>query len=210
MFRLQAHTRFGQSRRVVGTIGAVLLGLLVTGCSGGAAKPPVSEPDLTPSIAGVQTFTNLSHEHIAGPVRYPQHPPVGGPHWPPRTKDVLGWQACAAYDAPVVDEFAVHSLEHGAVWLSYRPDLPADQVATLRSLIGIRPEHVLVSPYPGQAAPVVATAWGLQLAVDSGSDPRLIEFTRSFAGGGQGGELGADCAHGATLTQARVARAAAR
>lgn len=61
---------------------------------------------------------------------------------------------------------------------------------------------MLVSPVPGQAAPFVATAWGLQLAVDSAQDPRLRAFTQTYAAGGQGGEKGADCAEGSTPEQA--------
>jgi hypothetical protein len=182
---------------------AVLLVVAVAGCSAGSSTPKPSAP----SIAGVQVFSDLSHKHVAGPVVYPQHPPVGGPHWPPTAGGVLGWQRCGIYTEPVVDEFAVHSLEHGAVWLTYRPGLPAAAVTSLASLAGIRPAYVLVSPYPGQPAPVMATAWGLQLSVDSVDDPRLAEFTRGYAGGAQGQEPGADCAHGSTVEQAKAALA---
>jgi hypothetical protein len=93
------------------------------------------------------------------------------------------------------------------VWVTYLPSLPAAGVAQLRLLAGIRPDYVLVSPYPGQSSPVEVTAWGAQLGVTDPTDPRLAQFTRAFAGGGQGGELGADCAHGSDLQQAQAALA---
>jgi hypothetical protein len=181
--------------------------LLLAGCSSSGSGTATPTP--TSSIAGVVLTTGLSHKHVTERVDYPTHPPVGGPHWPPRAFDVYGWMRCSVYTEPVVDEFAVHSLEHGAVWVTYLPTLPAAGVAQLRQLAGIRPDYVLVSPYPGQGSPVEITTWGAQLAMTDPTDPRLAQFTRSYAGGGQGGELGADCAHGATLEQARAAMARA-
>jgi hypothetical protein len=184
-----------------------LLAVVLTGCSAGA--PPEPEPDQVQGLSGVTSYADLSHDHVAGPVDYPQTPPVGGPHWPPQTGSTYGWQRCAVYTEPVVDEFAVHSLEHGAVWLTYRPDAAAADVATLAALDEVDPAYVLVSPVADQPAPFMATAWGLQLTADSPADPRLRLFTQTYAGGGQGGEKGADCANGATLEQARAALAAA-
>jgi hypothetical protein len=47
---------------------------------------------------------------------------------------------------------------------------------------------------PGtQQAKVVATAWGLQLRVNSATDPRLRAFVERYHGGGQGGEPGGVC-----------------
>jgi len=183
------------------------LALVLAACSADDGASPSPSP--TPTIAGVRTFPGLSHEHVDHAVTYPQHPPAGGQHWQPKSGDVLGWQRCAVYTEPVVDEFAVHSLEHGAVWLTYRPGLSAAGLTALATLASIRPAYVIVSPYPGQAAPVMATAWGLQLPVDTADDPRLAEFTRGYAGGSQGGEPGADCANGATLAQAKTTLAAA-
>lgn len=129
------------------------------------------------------------HEHRDGPVGYDRVPPLGGPHNP-------RWLACAVYDAPVPLEFAVHSLEHGAVWLAYSPALPPDQVELLAQLAAEQPEYVLVAPQDGLDSRIVAVAWGAGLEADSAGDPRLAEFVVAYAGGGQGGEPGAPCRGG--------------
>ncbi len=194
------------ARRRAGGIAALLV--LVTACSSGSAttRPTPSPATLIP---GVVTVNGLSHEHVTHPVTYPTHPPMGGPHWPPSAFGVYGWQACAVYTEPVVDEFAVHSLEHGAVWITYLPSLSSPGVAALDLLARIRPDKVLVSPYPGEKSPVTITAWGAQLTVDDPHDPRLVEFVRQYAGGAQGGEPRADCAHGPTVAEAMAAQARA-
>jgi hypothetical protein len=146
----------------------------------------------TAAVTGVEKFGNLSRDHVAGPVDYPQVPPVGGTH-------SGTWMNCGVYDQPVPKEMAVHSLEHGAVWITYQPDLPADQVQQLRDLVRGK-SYVLLSPWPESPplpAPVVASAWGLQLKADSASDPRLADFIRSYANGRQTPEPGALCSGGA-------------
>ncbi|MCA1669905.1 MAG: DUF3105 domain-containing protein, partial [Thermomicrobia bacterium] len=74
-------------------------------------------------------------------------------------------------------------------------DLPADQIAALRQLT-VGQTFVLVSPYPGLPAPVVASAWGKQLKLDSPSDPRLNQFVKVYRQGPQTQEQGAACTGG--------------
>ena len=124
---------------------------------------------------------------MLGHVDYPQTPPVGGPHSPT-------WATCMGnvYTKPLHNENAVHSMEHGAVWVTYRPSLPAADVNVLASDIQGKP-YTLLSPYPGLPHPVVATAWGLQLPLDSANDPRLVQFIDTYAHGPQTPEQGAPC-----------------
>jgi hypothetical protein len=89
----------------------------------------------------------------------------------------------------------VHSLEHGAVWIAYRPDLPEAAVQTLRNLARGR-THVLVAPYPDLPQPVVATAWGLQLPLEDAFDSRLPVFVSRYEKGPQTPEPGALCTGG--------------
>jgi hypothetical protein len=138
---------------------------------------------------GVQTYdVGAGGQHTEGTVNYEQSPPVGGPHNPV-------WQNCGFYDKPVRNENAVHSLEHGAVWITYQPDLPQDQVAKLRELAQNN-SYVLVSPYPGLDSPVVASAWGKQLKLQSAEDPALEQFIRAYMQGPQTPEPGAPCSGG--------------
>ncbi len=137
------------------------------------------------NIEGIQTFTGLSRDHVDTPVTYAQIPPVGGAHNPAPQK-------CDVYTEPVPNERAVHSLEHGAVWITYQPDLAADQVDQLRNLVRGQ-SYLLLSPYPGLPSPVVANAWGIQLKLDSASDPRLPQFIKEYKQGPQTPEPGATC-----------------
>ena len=158
------------------------------------AEPPHDHLEVTPvqtssgEIAGIQHFANLSQLHVEGRVDYPQTPPVGGQHAPV-------WLTCGIYDQPVPNENAVHSLEHGAVWITYDPQIPAAEVETLRGLVR-GGSHRILSPYAGLPGPIVATAWGYQLQLDSADDPRLPQFIAQFEQGPTTPEPGATCAGG--------------
>ncbi|MCS6910365.1 MAG: DUF3105 domain-containing protein [Anaerolineales bacterium] len=141
----------------------------------------------TAPIEGVQQFPGQERGHVPEGVTitYDPLPPVGGRHY-------ATWQNCGIYTEPIRNEYAVHSLEHGAVWITYHPDLPADQVAVLQSKVRGR-EYALLSPFPGLTSPVVASAWGLQLQLDDANDPRLDRFLRRYLQGPQTPEPGAAC-----------------
>jgi hypothetical protein len=139
-----------------------------------SSQSTLPPPTTVPPPDGVETFS-VTAGHSADPIVYPQVPPVGGIHNPT-------WQTCTFYDKAVPNETAVHSLEHGAIWITYRPDLPADQLAVL-SRLGLERKDVLVSKWEdGLPAPVVASSWDRQLKLPSAHDPRLMQFIRAFTG----------------------------
>lgn len=125
------------------------------------------------AIDGVVNFradTDLGRDHVDGDQTYGQSPPVGGNH-------NGAWETCngVVYTEQIPDEHAVHSLEHGAIWITYRPDLPADQVAKLAARVEGK-DYTMMSPYPGLDAAISLQAWGFQLKVDSADDSRIKEF----------------------------------
>ena len=164
-------------------IGAVVLGI---GALALLLYLSIREPG---ALEGLQRFAGLSRGHDEA-VTYEEGglPPVGGTH-----SGV--WQNCGIYDQPIETKNAVHSMEHGAVWITYQPELPADEVARLQNAARGEP-YVLLSPYPGLESPVVLSAWGIQLVVDSASDGRIDDFIERYQLGPQTPELGATCQDG--------------
>ena len=177
---LLGRVRRGPIVRIAGAA-VVLTGAAAGGLAlqGGASAP---------GIAGLRTFPRPRATHVESDVDYPQRPPIGGPHW-------ADWQTCGFYTSAVSSEAAVHSLEHGAVWITYRRDAAPDDIDLLRQLSAETP-YVLVSAFQTQRTPIVASAWARQLALRSARDRRLAAFLLAFRGGPQTPELGASCEDG--------------
>jgi putative peptide zinc metalloprotease protein len=171
------------TRRAIGLVAvAILLGVL-----GAVWAPQLPFAGNGPPV-GVKNFDVRERTHTRNPVVYAQHPPVGGAHAPV-------WQNCGFYTRRVADERAVHSLEHGAVWLAYRPGLPRKDVDVLRRIAASQ-TYVLVSPYPNLRTPVVASAWGRQLNLASTADARLERFVKAFRLSSDAPESGGPCTRG--------------
>lgn len=174
---------------IVGGIAlAIAMALVAAGRSNRPDVVTADAPNSSSAPAGVEEFEGLSQDHVQGVVDYSQSPPVGGPH-------AGTWQNCGPYDEPVTSEFAVHSIEHGAVWITYRDDLDDASITRISQLADDEP-YVLASPWAGDEAlpsPVVASAWGRQLKIDAATGDELASFVRAFAQGEQTPEPGAPC-----------------
>jgi hypothetical protein len=147
-----------------------------------------AEPEKT-----VANFAYPGGQHVEGTVAYTENPPVGGEH-------NSRWQNCGFYDKEVYSENAVHSLEHGAVWITYSPDLPQDQIDKLKKTAEGQ-DYVLVSPFPGLPSPVVASTWNHQIQLDGANDPDLNRFIRNYKQGADTPEPGASCSGNVSTTK---------
>ena len=156
-----------------------------------------------PGIEGLQTYAYAGGQQQEGRIAYAQTPPAGGAYSPM-------WQKCAHYTAPVYDEYAVHSLERGALWITYRPDLSAADLQALQALLArstapgdpeVRPLAVLLSPVRGLGTPLVATVWNAQLPLAGVNDARLKAFLDGRDRWPAAPEAALGCASGVTMTQ---------
>ncbi|MEU5372598.1 DUF3105 domain-containing protein [Streptomyces sp. NPDC005951] len=150
------------------------------------------------AIEGLKSWdaAKLGRQHVAGAVDYPMKPPVGGDH-------NASWMNCDGdvYEKALPDVNAVHSLEHGAVWVTYNGSAAETDVAALAARVEKTP-FTLMSPYTGQEGAITLSAWGKQVTVDSADDRRVDQFLAQYVQGAQTPEPGAPCTGGlATVPQ---------
>lgn len=156
-------------------------------CPDFADEEPVALP-----VGVVQELADEGKDHHLCS-SYTRTPPASGDHFP-------AWQNCGIYNAPIPNQTAVHSLEHGAVWVAYQPSLSDAELQSITN--DLRNEvFALVAPYPGLQNPIVLTAWTRQLAVNTWSDPAVEEFLNTYLGRSSpvAPEAGASCVNGVGL-----------
>lgn len=104
-------------------------------------------PDLSESVL------ILDRNHIAnGTVihSYNSNPPTSGSHYaePANT---------GFYSNELPDERVVHNLEHGNIWIAYRPSLPEEVLKEIKRFAG---GNVIATPRPKNDTDVALAAWG--------------------------------------------------
>lgn len=185
LVQMQAEQRRSDARRRNALIAGGVAAALVLG--GGfayvATHNSSSGGQNDSSISGMKTWNNLGRTHVDGDPKFAMTPPVGGNHNP-------AWANCGIYDKKIPDKYAVHSLEHGAVWIT-TDKVSSGDLAKLKKIAG--QDYVLMSQYPGQGSPVVVSAWGHQIRATSASDPRIQKFVSTYLQGPQTPEPGAAC-----------------
>lgn len=153
-----------------------------------ALGPAAGSGDEAATLDQVEEFKS-SRDHTDDDVDYPQTPPAGGEH-------DAEWLQCGVYEEPVRDENAVHSLEHGTVWITYDDDSVEDD--EVEELADVLPDKGILSPYDDLPAPVVVTVWDHQLRLDGADDPRLALFLEEYGDSHTAPEPMASCEGGVT------------
>src|SRR5690349_19872655 len=158
---------------------------------GSAAADSKSSGTVVTGADGVRKWKGeLGRNRVTKAVDYPVSPPVGGDHNPV-------WMNCNGdvYGDEINDTNAVHSLEHGAVWVTYNASADKGDVDALAAKVKKTP-YTLMSPVDGQKDPIVLSAWGHQRTVTGADDPALDAFFEKFVQGEQTPEPGAACTNG--------------
>lgn len=132
----------------------------------------------------------LGRTHVKTTVEYATEPPVGGDH-------DRAWMNCNGdvYTKALDNMNAVHSLEHGAVWVTYTSEAAKADVEALAAKVSQTP-YTLMSPDDKQKDPIMLTAWGVQRTVTGAKDPNVGKFFEKYVQGEQTPEKGAVCTGG--------------
>ncbi|MFD6175335.1 DUF3105 domain-containing protein [Streptomyces coeruleorubidus] len=171
--------------------GVVLVRSQSDGGSDTAASDSSAKGKFVTGKDGVKKWEGeLARNHVTKAVKYASVPPVGGDH-------NQAWMNCNGdvYTKEINNTNAVHSLEHGAVWVTYNADAKKADIDALAAKVKKTP-YTLMSPLDGQKDPIMLSAWGHQRTVTGASDPEVDKFFEKFVQGEQTPEPGAACTNG--------------
>ena len=136
--------------------------------------------------------------HTDGAITYPADPPVSGEHRPTPAD-------CGVYSEQIPNENMVHTLEHGAVGVLYKPDADKEEIAKIEELVRSYESHVFSEPYPNLEDPYTVVAWAHLMRLDDFDQPAIKEFIDFFREAGDSPEdqecpMNVDSSFGATPT----------
>ncbi len=147
---------------LIGVIAIGTIGFLIVDKATLAELPGVTKADLE----------GRDHAVSGQPVGYATAAPTSGTHAATSPR-------CGIFTQQMPLEFAVHSLEHGAVVIWYQPSLATEEISGLVAMVNRFDDRVILSPNEALTQPVVATAWTRFKAYD-GADPEIEQFIETY------------------------------
>ncbi len=133
-------------------------------------------------VAGVAEFKIVGRNHVpVGTVvkTYNSNPPTSGPHWPSPAKNGI-------YDSQIPDEQLVHNLEHGYIWVSYRPSatesagISDDDKKKLGAIVAGDNWKMIMTPRPQDDSKIILAAWGRLLKMNDLDIDKIKEFIKVY------------------------------
>lgn len=102
---------------------------------------------------------------------YNSSPPTSGPH----LAQPANW---GVYSAPLQDEQAIHNLEHGGIWISYK-NIDDQTKAQLEVITKANGGSVIMSPRDSNDAKIILVSWTRMEKLDSYDKGKILEFIKS-------------------------------
>ncbi|KKU52958.1 MAG: hypothetical protein A3A28_05670 [Candidatus Sungbacteria bacterium RIFCSPLOWO2_01_FULL_47_32] len=102
-------------------------------------------------------YQEVGREHVGLndplPVAYNSNPPSSGAHF----SQQANW---GIYDYEVNDRIFMHNLEHGGIWIAYRPGIPQNAVDDLKAIVNEYSRAKLVmGPRSANDADIALVSW---------------------------------------------------
>lgn len=138
-----------------------------------------SQSKQSPSLDLSRTIQEEGSAHLpeGTKVQYQSNPPTSGNHWSDPLRPGL-------YDVEKPDEAIIHSLEHGRVWISYKPSVSEEIKRELTKLLQGR-AGVILTPRSANDTDIALAAWtrldAFNIAQD-GTIPedRILDFVNRY------------------------------
>ena len=116
-------------------------------------------------------IADLGRNHIsvgASHESYNSNPPTSGPHYEE-------WESKGVYKEQQPDEGLVHNLEHGYIWISYRPDASPKIIEQLENFYSFG-KKIIIEPRKENDKTIALAAWNWLDKFDSTSKDALSDI----------------------------------
>ena len=157
------------------TINKIAVGVVALFIVGAIALVLFAPEDSNQSTLLGEEIEDQGREHIDSGSQHPPYssnPPTSGPHWG-------NPQPCSVYDEPVPDEAVIHSLEHGAIWITYRDQKDSNLASSLKDTVERDSQKVILSPRPTNESEIALVSWGRLLKLEAFDDGQISSFIKS-------------------------------
>lgn len=137
-----------------------------------ATKPGVPIPG--------ESFSSQGQEHIDSGSSHPAYnsnPPSSGWHYPRPAQSGI-------YDTEFPDEQLIHNLEHGHIWIAYKPDTPKDQIELLANIAKGYGSKVIMAPRKENDTPIALVAWQHVFKLTTVDEAQIKTFIDAYRGRG--------------------------
>lgn len=130
------------------------LGVIIALSVWWARRPVPSTPGTIYESQG-QDHVPLDEQHT-----YNSNPPSSGPHFASQAN----W---GIYDYEVNDKIFIHNLEHGGIWIAYRPSIGTDVVVELKAIVDrYGGSKLVMAPRASNDTDIAVAAWTHVYAFD--------------------------------------------
>ena len=144
----------------------IMVGVLVGGFIMLTRKSPeqieiAKKTELVSLDGKVVEFPIEGRDHVPSSenVSYKTNPPTSGDH----LAEAKTW---GVYSDEIDDKAAVHGLEHGGIWISYK-DINDDEIQSLKEIGKNNSQSVIVSPRIENEDKIVVVSWGKMMKLES-------------------------------------------
>lgn len=142
-------------------------------------------------VEGTVEYPIESRGHVSvgtDVTNYNSNPPNSGDHWEQPAK-------AGVYENELPDEQVIHSLEHGYVWISYRPQAVTPEASpggelkagisdedkkSLEDLVKKDDWKIILAPRERNDSVIALSSWGRVLKMDSLDLNKVKEFIKTY------------------------------
>lgn len=124
-----------------------------------------------------RAYEILGREHVAVGSEHPPYnsnPPSSGWHYGETAENKF-------YYEPIADEYVVHNLEHGDIWIAYHPRVSEGLQEQLKKFLGPK---IVITPREENEFDVALVAWGrvdaFNVENDTLPETRIRDFIKRY------------------------------